>query len=42
MFLILNEQLYNKDTKFVYTIRPISYVEYDRVMQRPYKFPPKN
>lgn len=42
MFLILNEQLYNKDTKFVYTIKPLSYVEYDRVMQRPYKFPPKN
>lgn len=42
IFLVLNEQLYNKTTNFIYTINPISFDEYNRLMQKPYKYPPKN
>lgn len=39
MFIILNEQIY--DTKTQYVVKPIDYQEYDKLMSRPYKFPPK-
>ena len=44
--LILNENItYTNPTthvKKIWTIVPISYEEYDRLMQKPYKYPPKN
>lgn len=39
-FIIINEQL--QDSKQIYTIKPISFDEYDRLMQKPYKYPIKN
>lgn len=50
-FLLLNEQLvgeiYNdaseeSTTDGIYTVVPIDYDEYSRLMQKPYKYPPKN
>ena len=42
-FLVLNEDVYaekNGDTQF-YTVVPLSYDEYARLMKKPYKYPPK-
>lgn len=39
VFLVLNEQIYSGDTPYV--VVPISYREYDRLMAKPYKYPPK-
>lgn len=39
VFIVLNEQLYAKGTSYV--VVPISYSEYDRLMSKPYKLPPK-
>lgn len=44
-FIAVNEQLQVFDNTMVfypYTIVPLSYKEYARVMQKPYKYPPKN
>lgn len=41
IFLILSEYL-TTTSGDIYTIAPISYQEYDRLMQKPYKYPPKN
>ena len=40
MFIVLNEQLSTPDR--LYTVVPISYDEYNRLMSKPYKYPPKN
>lgn len=44
IFLILNEEVsYTANGNSVLkVVVPISYQEYDRVMQKPYKYPPKN
>lgn len=39
-FLVINEQIH--DTVQPYQIMPIAYDEYAKVMQKPYKYPPKN
>lgn len=39
LFICLNEQLSDGNTPI--TVVPISYDEYDRLMSKPYKFPPK-
>ena len=39
VFLVLNEQIYSGNTPYV--VVPISYREYDRLMAKPYKYPPK-
>lgn len=39
MFICLNEQL--MDGSIPLTVMPISYSEYDRLMAKPYKYPPK-
>ena len=39
VFLVLNEQIYSGTTPYV--VVPISYREYDRLMAKPYKYPPK-
>lgn len=39
LFICLNEQLSDGNTPI--TVMPISYVEYDRLMSKPYKYPPK-
>lgn len=39
LFISLNEQLMAGNTPF--TVVPITYQEYDRLMSKPYKFPPK-
>ena len=39
LFISLNEQVMDGDTP--YTVVPISFDEYDRVMKKPYKYPPK-
>lgn len=39
LFICLNEQLSDGDIPI--TVRPISYDEYDRLMSKPYKYPPK-
>ena len=39
IFLVLNEQV--RDSVYDYVVRPISYEEYDRLMSKPYKYPPK-
>lgn len=39
VFIVLNEQLYVGSTPYV--IVPISFTEYDRLMTKPYKYPPK-
>lgn len=41
LFIIRNEQLLG-DEGSSYTVVPISFEEYDRVMSKPYKYPPKN
>lgn len=43
LFLSLNEQLtsYADGTRTPYTVVPISYTEYNRLMQKPYKYPCK-
>ena len=40
LFISLNEQLMVNNNPF--TIVPISYQEYDRLMSKPYKYPPKH
>lgn len=40
LFISLNEQLMVNNTPF--TIVPVSYQEYDRLMSKPYKYPPKH
>lgn len=50
MYLIINEQFVLKTKKSAteseqytyYTVVPISFEEYDRLMQKPYKYPPKH
>ena len=39
VFITLNEQIYSGNTSYV--IKPISFEEYDRLMSKPYKYPPK-
>ena len=39
---ILDEQLFKSDNTAQYSVVPVSYEEYNRLMARPYKFPPKN
>lgn len=39
-FICLNEKLVDS-ANIHYTVRPISFEEYDRLMSKPYKFPPK-
>ena len=39
VFIVLNEQI--QDDSFEYVVVPISYDEYNRVMSKPYKYPPK-
>jgi len=39
-FIILNESI--NGTNNVYTVIPVSYSEYGRLMSKPYKFPPKS
>lgn len=39
LFISLNEQL--KGSNNTYTIVPITYEEYNRLMSKPYKYPPK-
>ena len=39
VFIVLNEQL--KDNQWNYVVVPINYQEYDRLMAKPYKYPPK-
>ena len=39
VFLILNEQIFSSDTPYV--VVPISFADYDRLMAKPYKYPPK-
>lgn len=39
VFIVLNEQV--SDDKWNYVVKPISYEEYDRLMSKPYKYPPK-
>ena len=41
VFLVLNEQLWDSTNSIPYTVVPISYEEYGRLMAKPYKFPPK-
>jgi len=45
IFLVLNESVYKtqngKDPKIL-QVKPISYYDYQRLMQKPFKFPPKN
>lgn len=41
VFLVLNEQLWDATNNIPYTVVPISYEEYGRLMAKPYKFPPK-
>ena len=41
MFIILNEQLADVETNSISVVKPISFDEYDRLMQKPYKFPIK-
>lgn len=40
VFISLNEQVISGNTQ--YTVLPISFVQYDTLMTKPYKFPPKN
>jgi hypothetical protein len=44
VFIMINEQMTSSQNsvQYTYTIRPISFTEYDRVMQKPLKYPPKN
>ena len=39
IFIVLNEQIYSD--LIPYTVVPISYTEYARLMSKPYKYPPK-
>ena len=39
VFIVLNEQV--MDDKYTYVVVPTSYSEYDRLMSKPYKYPPK-
>lgn len=41
MFVILNEQLADVETNNISTVKPLSFEEYDRLMQKPYKYPVK-
>ncbi len=41
MFIILNEQLADVETESISVVKPISFDEYDRLMQKPYKYPVK-
>lgn len=40
LFLVINEQLTVGNS--IYTVVPINYMEYDRLMSKPYKYPIKN
>lgn len=40
VFIVINEQL--QDSLQPYTVVPLTYIEYNRLMQKPYKYPPKN
>lgn len=43
VLLVLNEQVHEASNcnERIYVVVPISYEEYDRLMQKPYKYPPK-
>lgn len=42
MLFLLNESVYNPTTKTVYQVQPITYNDYTKLMQKPFKYPAKN